>query len=544
MDGHDLTLDLVLGRSLSDGIPKHEDPVPSILHAQSRRTLTTKSTTQSSKKPTTTFRGMRTINSAAKHSYEQGTRIDSTEYRSPCGYGLDDYSSDDSDEHSEQSEDDNSNNTIKNISTSRSTLAPLQRQSNPTKEKNAARPIDPNSPVDYVAHITGRMDPWEVQVQKLREEGKELAPLVAKKIVNDFHGLAKTSHSHPPSSIRWVRDNEDILQHMKSLAIETENIKEKRKQETQLKNQKLSKEIDECLARIKDERETAIRIREEALKQQQEEKERAAKEAEERKKAAAAEKEAKEKKAKEESEAAAAAASAKAKKAAEDAAKKAAIANSNAAEIFVSATAAKEYENYKSVLDYIHNTVEPAIQGNKAVKKQCAEAKRDIIPLIGQLINVRDEVIRVAIEIDMVFKKVQSAHGDFGYYWIMNITAKKFVQQAGNDLLVKVAPAFPMAHVIVLLFTNHPKFLEVLMARFSKKCPYVMPMYIAKDDVCGDAYLRAYGKQAMKTFKLMYNEFIPMVPKEGVAGATRLKTQLEDLMKQGKVPVAEGRNFT
>lgn len=40
-----------------------------------------------------------------------------------------------------------------------------------------------------------------------------------------------------------------------------------------------------------------------------------------------------------------------------------------------------------------------------------------------------------------------------------------------------------MAHVIVLLFTNHPKFLDVMMARFSKKCPYVMPMYIAKDEV-------------------------------------------------------------
>lgn len=108
-----------------------------------------------------------------------------------------------------------------------------------------------------------------------------------------------------------------------------------------------------------------------------------------------AEKEEQEKKAKEASAAAAAATAAKAKKIADDAAKKASMATSNAASVFVSGAADKERQHYKSVLDYIHNEVVVAIDSNKAVKKSCADAKREIVPLIGQLINVRDEILRV-----------------------------------------------------------------------------------------------------------------------------------------------------
>jgi hypothetical protein len=108
-----------------------------------------------------------------------------------------------------------------------------------------------------------------------------------------------------------------------------------------------------------------------------------------------AEKEAQEKKAKEALAAAEAATVAKAKRIADDAAKKATLATSNAAGVFVSEAADKERQHYKSVLDYIHNEVVVAIDSNKAVKKSCADAKREIVPLIGQLINVRDEILRV-----------------------------------------------------------------------------------------------------------------------------------------------------
>lgn len=61
-------------------------------------------------------------------------------------------------------------------------------------------------------------------------------------------------------------------------------------------------------------------------------------------------------------------------------------------------------------------------------------------------------------------------------------------KQSETEALVKSAPAFPVAHVAVLLFNTHAKFLDVLMARFAKKCPYVTPMYIPKADVSHQSY--------------------------------------------------------
>ncbi|KAG0362212.1 hypothetical protein BG005_006351 [Podila minutissima] len=611
MATHDLPIEFILSRSLSEGIVKKDDP-----NFLNLRLSQSRANGLVSFRPSRPLKNdlLSTINRSKKYS----TRVDSSSFadnrhKNVSGYGLADSSSSEESESDFSDEDNNySLRGKRSVATLSSTSTRVSETKSTTRQN---RTTNPNSHVDYVAHITGRMDPWELQIQKLRDEGKEQAPQLAHKI-----GSQRSS-----SMISRPHDNEDIAQRLKSLAIEVETIRDKRKKETDAMNHALSKDIDDCLARIKEERDTAIRIREEALKQEQLEKERIAKEAEDKKKAAMAEKEEQEKKAKEASAAAAAATAAKAKKIADDAAKKASMATSNAASVFVSGAADKERQHYKSVLDYIHNEVVVAIDSNKAVKKSCADAKREIVPLIGQLINVRDEILRVAITIDGVFKKIRDAHGDIGYYWIMNIAAKKFVQQAGNDLLVKVGPAFPMAHVIVLLFTNHPKFLDVMMARFSKKCPYVMPMYIAKDDsdtpdlymkklgyarkdkgweseaqydarqcaifslycaimqteptvgrniypithawtwmarvlnmppraitpalissfvdVCGHVYLSTYRNQAMKIFRLTMTDFVPMVPKEGVAGATRLKTQLEDFMKSGHIPKAEGRDI-
>ncbi|KAG0033100.1 hypothetical protein BGZ82_006254 [Podila clonocystis] len=618
MTTHGLPIEFILSRSLSEDIVEKDDSsLLSLRLSQSRANGLV--SFRPSQPPKNNF--LNTINGSKQYS----THVDSGRFADNCrksvsGYGLADSSSSEESESDFSDEDYSYSGGKRSVTTPSSTGTQISGTKSTTRQN---RTTNPNSHVDYIAHITGRIDPWELQIQKLRDEGKEVAPQLADKIAKDFRGLGSQRSSSMNSRPKY--DNEDIAQRLKSMAIEAETIRDKRKKETEAMNHILSKDINDCLARIKEERDTAIRIREEALKQEQLEKERIAKEAEDKKKAVMAEKEAQEKKAKEASAAAAAATAAKAKKIADDAAKKASLATSNVAGVFVSEAADKERQHYKSVLDYIHNDVVVAIDSNKAVKKLCADAKREIVPLIGQLINVRDEILRVAITIDGVFKKMRDAHGDNGYYWIMNIAAKKFVQQAGNDLLVKVGPAFPMAHVIVLLFTNHPKFLDVMMARFSKKCPYVMPMYIAKDgsdtpelymkklgyarkdkgweseaqydarqcaifslycaimqteptvgrniysithawtwmarvlnmppraitpalissfvDVCGHVYLSTYRNQAMKIFRLTMTDFIPMVPKEGIAGATRLKIQLEDFMKSGHIPKAEGRDI-
>ncbi|KAF9572237.1 hypothetical protein EC968_010103 [Mortierella alpina] len=474
-----------------------------------------------------------------------------------------------------------------------------------------SRTVDSNSPAHYVAHITGRMDPWELKMQKLQESGKELAPVIADKITNDFNSLAKKPFITQPS---WTGENDDIIQKIRSMTMETEAIKEKRRKETEALNQAMDNEFAACLARIKEERETAIRMREESIRKANLEKERLQKEAEEKKKAEIAAKEAKEKKAQQE-----------AAEMAKKAAAAAAAAASNSSSTFVSDTAEEEWQNYTKIVLHLRTVVKPGIVGNRDLKKICFEARREIVPFIGQLFNKREQVMRVAMDIDRVFKRMKQSHGENAYNWLMNETGKKFLEQIENEALVKSAPAFPVAHVAVLLFTNHPRFLDVLMARFVKKCPYVVPKYFAHDqnestenyfkklgykhsdggwekedkynarqcaiftlycailqttpiqgqnayplshgwtwmarivnmppwpitpslinvflEVCGDKYIRTYGNQARKVIQLLIRDFIPLMPKKGVAGTTRLKTQLEGLLKDGYLPPAEGREF-
>ncbi|KAG0008564.1 hypothetical protein BGZ80_003295 [Entomortierella chlamydospora] len=62
-------------------------------------------------------------------------------------------------------------------------------------------------------------------------------------------------------------------------------------------------------------------------------------------------------------------------------------------------------------------------------------------------------------------------------------------------------------------------------------------------EVCGNMYLGTYRNQANKVLRLLYEDFLPMIPKQGIDGKVRLKTLLDDFIKSGQIPVADGREF-
>ncbi|KAG0294040.1 hypothetical protein BGZ98_001935 [Dissophora globulifera] len=651
-DLDDYPLEFVLRRSVNDGPIKPDDPElarlrsaqaarlqqqqqqqqqqeeirPSVFHAgdSTRKALLPlsqdpaiynhkiglKSTT--TRPSNTPSRGsLNTINNSRRRGVNASTAA-------PSGYGLSEFTTseeeDDDDDDEGNSEDEDS---AEDTSDSEEEVYPVapRRVAKPGKKLSQVLRTTTSEPAHYVAHITGRIDPWEMRMQKLQEEGKELAPLIAEKIADDFKKIEKTPVQ---MTATWARENDDIVQRMKSISLETEAIKERRKKETETKNQLLAKEIENCLAQIKEERDAVIRIREEAIKQAQMEKDRIAKEQEDRKNAAAAQKAAQDKQA----TLAAAAAAEQAQKAAEAAANRASATTSA---IFVSDAGRAEYEKYSAVLERIRTVILPAVAGNPMLKKYCFGARREMVADIGQLVNKRDEIYRVATDIDAIFKRTMQAQDETAYLWVMNCTAKKLVKQAETEALVKSAPVFPLAHVAVLLFSSHPQFLDVLMARFAKKCPYVTPMYIPKgpndsaDDflqklaykksgkgweseaqyngrqcamftlycaimqtvppagqssyplshgwtwmarimnmpprpitpslitvfleVCGNSFLRTYRNQAAKALRLLMTDFIPLIPRQGVDGTTRLVTLLEQYNKTGTIPVADGRDY-
>ncbi|KAK3833831.1 MAG: GLE1-like protein-domain-containing protein [Linnemannia elongata] len=500
---HDLPISLILGRSVSEGFIKKNDPelgrpfTVEVDNIHEYNTPTTANNHQSThrvplsqsssiyshriglasttsrprsnhpKRATTlnVLNGRRASHTATTATTSINGGVGAKMRPTARGYGLPDFSSDESD-----------------FSNGDSDLSDSEQG-----HHGVPKYIPPaNNPAHYVAQITGRMDPWEAQMQQIQDLGKDLAPEIADEIARKFDTIARRPSS---TKVQWIKED-DIVQKLKNISLETELIKDKRRKESESRNQSLSKDIDVCIAQVKEEREIAIRNLQEAQRKVQEEKERLAKEAEDKKKADLAKKEEQEKKRAE----AAAAVAEKAKKAAEEAAS---LASAKSTSLFASDSARQEWEAYSKVLEHIKTVVTPSITSNPTLKKNCNALRRDIVASIGTVTNKREEIMRVATELDRTFRTTMQA-GDNAYYWAMNVTAKKLVKQAETEALVKSAPAFPVAHVAVLLFTTHTKFLEVLMARFAKKCPYVTPMYIPKAaGDSNDVYMKklAYKKK-------------------------------------------------
>ncbi|KAG0047123.1 hypothetical protein BGZ83_007759 [Gryganskiella cystojenkinii] len=471
-------------------------------------------------------------------------------------------------------------------------------------------PVIKSEEASYVSLITGGLNPMDMQKQALQKASKASSLAVEKRITKETREI--DSKVQEPTNPFYAEEME-ALRLIEASAKRREAAKQRRIKEQEDENKRLKQEEEAVLAEIEAEREAERRKLEEARLAVQREKERVEREAEAAKKAAREAAEAIEKKKKEEE----AAAAAQAKKlAAESAVKE--------GEIIVSPHALEEWKMYRGVLDHINNNVVPAVANNPQIKKLCNNLKREVISIVGQIINRKQDVFRVASDLDGIFTNARNTAGDVAYYWIMNFTAKKMVFQSETECLVKADPAFPLAYAAVLLFTKHELFLDVLMARFAKKCPYVIPMffklepnesandylkklgYRRKDQgweteeqynlrqaamfifycaiiqttpmvgtnlhplsngwtwiarivnvpprnitarllavflqVCGNSFIRTYKGQAIKILKLVHDDLLPIAPRGGISGETRLKTILDKFKSTGQVPAAKHNN--
>lgn len=165
MATHDLPIEFILSRSLSEGIVEKDDPnLVSVRLSQSRANGLALFPSRPLKSNI-----LNTINGSKKYSaHINSSRFADHRHKSVSGYGLADSSS------SEESDNDFSDRDDYSFGGPRSVATVSGMNTRAAETKSTARKNQPktNSHVDYVAHITGRMDPWELQIQKLRDEGK------------------------------------------------------------------------------------------------------------------------------------------------------------------------------------------------------------------------------------------------------------------------------------------------------------------------------------------------------------------------------------
>lgn len=127
----------------------------------------------------------------------------------------------------------------------------------------------------------------------------------------------------------------------------------------------------------------------------------------------------------------------------------------------------------KKIEDIKLNVLKP-VSENAAWRTFCFQNKRKITPKCGQLTNSRQQITRITKDLEEIIKTSKEIATTV-YHWILNFLSKAVIKQAETEVTVNLYSAYPLATVCVFLMSNHSDLVDILLARFAKKCPYTIP---------------------------------------------------------------------
>ncbi|SCU85258.1 LADA_0D06524g1_1 [Lachancea dasiensis] len=132
----------------------------------------------------------------------------------------------------------------------------------------------------------------------------------------------------------------------------------------------------------------------------------------------------------------------------------------------------RSFNHYKHKIKHIKTDVVEAVKRDSNLKAILSKHKRRINPKFGQLTNSEQHLGSIVAELTSLVD--QAKPNALGYQWILNFLAKALVSQAETEVRVKPESALPLAKLALHLLTRYDELLELLMARFVKKCPFVI----------------------------------------------------------------------
>ncbi|SCU95547.1 LANO_0E10682g1_1 [Lachancea nothofagi CBS 11611] len=130
------------------------------------------------------------------------------------------------------------------------------------------------------------------------------------------------------------------------------------------------------------------------------------------------------------------------------------------------------FKHYKHKIKHIKMEVVEPVKKDTALKSILSKHKRRINPKFGQLTNSEQHLRTIVSELTTLVD--QTKPNKLGYEWILNFIAKALVSQAETEVRVKPESALPLAKLALYLLARYSELLEFLMARFIKKCPFVI----------------------------------------------------------------------
>lgn len=144
----------------------------------------------------------------------------------------------------------------------------------------------------------------------------------------------------------------------------------------------------------------------------------------------------------------------------------------------------KKFRYYKDkIVSIKKEIVEPVKKADPALKTLLSRHKRKVNPKFGQLTNSNSQLQNIQRELCALVD--QTKDNQLAFSWILNFIAKAMVHQAETEVRVKPESALPLGKLAVNLMVQYPELKELLMARFVKKCPFVIGYTCSIDSESG-----------------------------------------------------------
>ncbi|KAG5355109.1 Nucleoporin GLE1 [Yarrowia sp. B02] len=144
----------------------------------------------------------------------------------------------------------------------------------------------------------------------------------------------------------------------------------------------------------------------------------------------------------------------------------------------------KEFLQWKAKIEEIKKEIKEPVANNAEIKKLCNKCKRQINPKFGQLTPSISHTKQVSEEMVQIFTEAKQ-HSELVYLWLLNFFAKSIVRQAESETIVAPQSALPLGMLAAKCMSVFPELTDLIVARFVKKCPYVIGFTCDIDTVQG-----------------------------------------------------------
>jgi nucleoporin GLE1 len=131
-----------------------------------------------------------------------------------------------------------------------------------------------------------------------------------------------------------------------------------------------------------------------------------------------------------------------------------------------------KFHTYKAKISDIKANILTPVNADKSLKSIISQHKRKINPKFGQLTNSNTQLTKITNELTALINQTKAT--DLAYKWILNFVSKAIVSQAETEVRAKPSSSIPLAKLTLNLLCEFPELKEYLLARFIKKCPYII----------------------------------------------------------------------